>query len=50
MMEKVDIIKWLKDKGFPFEMKCAQNFKDAGFTVQPSLHYKDLETNKIRDK
>lgn len=49
MMEKVDIIKWLKDKGFPFEMECAQNFKDVGFTVQPSLHYKDLETNKIRE-
>ena len=48
-MDKKTIIKWLDKKGFPFEMECLEVFKSKMFTTQSSLHYTDLETEKIRE-
>jgi len=41
--------KWLLEQGFPLEMRVAEEFRNAGFTVTQSESYVDRESDKARE-
>lgn len=45
--QKID--KWLKEQGYPLEMKVASEFRNAGFHVHLSHYYIDPENETIRE-
>lgn len=44
-----EIRKWLKNQGYPLEMKVASQFRDAGFDVTLSNYYTDPENQANRE-
>jgi hypothetical protein len=49
-MEQMDNIrKWLNENGYPLEMKAAQIFRNAGFSVEQSDYYLDTESEAYRE-
>lgn len=43
------IKKWLKDTGFPLEMKAADVFREQGYEVRQSFVVKDMQEDKPRE-
>jgi hypothetical protein len=48
-MSREQVLKWLNETGFPLEMTAASAFRQAGFEVQQSATYVDLQSEKGRE-
>jgi hypothetical protein len=48
-MSREQVLKWLNETGFPLEMAAASAFRQAGFEVQQSATYVDLQSEKGRE-
>lgn len=46
---KTKVTEWVKQEGFPFEMRVARAFQKAGFLVNQSDYYKDPTTSVNRE-
>lgn len=48
-MENDKLLNFLEKGGFLFEQKCAEVFKENGFSIQSGLHYLDEKESKYRE-
>lgn len=44
-----NILKWINEQGYPFEMFCKNMLSKHGFSVVQSPYYEDMETSKFRE-
>lgn len=44
-----EILKWLNESGFPFEMRLARSLAQQKFKVTQSAYYRDFETKEPRE-
>ena len=49
-MTPEEVLKWLRNKGYPWELAVGQMFGDAGWAVEHSRHFIDPITGKVRER